>query len=117
MISANRETAPRFNRGPITIAEWEWSATDPAAVQMTSTAGVPEAARAHQQRSLPNDPKYFSIPQLGDRWQCSRGTVYNRLRAAGAKVLDFAPRGKRGRKVVSLNVLLQIESENTRRLW
>ena len=37
--------------------------------------------------------EYFSISELAQRWRCSRGTVYNRLRAVGAEVLDFAPRG------------------------
>jgi hypothetical protein len=32
------------------------------------------------------------------RWRCSRGTVNNRLRALGARVLDFAPRGEMGKK-------------------
>jgi hypothetical protein len=41
---------------------------------------------------------YFSMDELAIRWRCSRGTVYNRLRAAAARVLDFAPPGKRARK-------------------
>jgi len=53
---------------------------------------------------------------LADRWRCSRGTVYNRLRAEGAQVLDFAPRGKKGRKVVPASVIKQIEARNMRRL-
>ena len=117
MFSVNHETAPTFKRAPITIAEWEWGTSDPATVQMKSAAGAPESAKTDRRRPLPNDQNYLSILQLGDRWQCSRGTVYNRLRAVGAKVLDFAPRGKRGRKVVSLSVVLQIEAQNTRRLW
>jgi biotin operon repressor len=44
--------------------------------------------------------EYFSIAELAQRWRCSRGTVYNRLRALGAEVLDFASRGKKGKKVV-----------------
>ena len=53
--------------------------------------------------------EYFSIAELALRWRCSRGTVYNRLRSIGAKVLDFAPPGKRGKKVVPLRVVTQIE--------
>ena len=60
--------------------------------------------------------EYFSMAELADRWRCSRGTVYNRLRAAGAQVLDFAPRGKKGRKVVPAAIIKQIEARNTRRL-
>jgi len=37
-------------------------------------------------------------------------TVYNRLRSAGAKVLDFAAPGRRGKKIVSVSVVLQIEA-------
>ncbi|HTT24174.1 MAG TPA: hypothetical protein VMG82_34945 [Candidatus Sulfotelmatobacter sp.] len=39
-----------------------------------------------------NKQEYYSIRELAERWRVSRGTVYNRLRAAGAKVLDFAAR-------------------------
>ena len=60
--------------------------------------------------------EYFSIPELADRWRCSRGTVYNRLRAVGAKVLDFAPRGKKGKKAVAVATVLQIEQQRTTRL-
>ena len=53
--------------------------------------------------------EFFSIAELAHRWRCSRGTVYNRLRAVGAKVLDFAPRGKRGKKVVPIRTILEVE--------
>jgi len=59
---------------------------------------------------------YFSIADLAKRWRCSRGTVYNRLRSKGARVLDFATPGKRGKKVVAVSVVLQIESLVTKRL-
>jgi len=65
-------------------------------------------------RAVPQE--YFSIPDLAKRWRCSRGTVYNRLRAHGAKVLDFAPNGKRGKKVVAAPTVLQLEARRTRRL-
>lgn len=61
-------------------------------------------------------PEYLSIEELAERWRCSRSTVYHRLRAAGASVLDFAPPGKRGRKVVPLGVVMQIEKKHTKRL-
>lgn len=50
---------------------------------------------------------FFSIPELADRWRCSRASVYNRLR--GELVLDFAPKGRRGHKVVPADVVLKIE--------
>jgi transcriptional antiterminator len=59
--------------------------------------------------------EYFSFAELAQRWRCSRGTVYNRLRTVGAKVLDFAPRGKKGKKVVGAATVYRIEEEQTRR--
>jgi hypothetical protein len=55
------------------------------------------------------EQQFLSISELAQRWRCSRGTVYNRLRAVGAKVLDFAPRGKRGKKVVPIRTILEVE--------
>lgn len=60
--------------------------------------------------------EYFSIAELAQRWRCSRGTVYNRLRAVGAQVLDFAPRGKKGRKAVHIKTIIKIEQSKTKRL-
>ena len=68
------------------------------------------SSRVHAER------EYFSMAELADRWRCSRGTVYNRLRAAGAEVLDFAPRGKKGKKAVHRATVLRIEQKRTRRL-
>ncbi len=67
--------------------------------------------------SLQKEPEYFSIAELAERWRCSRGTVYNRLRAVAAEILDFAPRGKKGKKVVRARTVFQIEERHTRRLW
>jgi hypothetical protein len=64
--------------------------------------------------SAPTD--YFSIKELAERWRCSRGTVYNRLRAFAVEVLDFAPRGKRSRKAVSRKNVLEIEKHRSKRL-
>jgi hypothetical protein len=66
--------------------------------------------------ALANPPDFLSIAELAPRWCCSRGTVYNRLRGAGAKVLDFGLRGKRSRKAVSLKAVLEIENRQTKRL-
>lgn len=51
---------------------------------------------------------FFSISDLAMRWRCSRGTVYNVLR--GQPVLDFAPTGKKGHKLVALEIVLKIEA-------
>ena len=57
-------------------------------------------------------PPFFSIPELAERWRCSRASVYNRIR--GQKVVDFAARGKKGHKIVPLDVVLKIESRHTK---
>jgi hypothetical protein len=67
-------------------------------------------------RSAPIRQEFFSIPELAARWRCSRGTVYNRLRSVGAKVLDFAAPGRRGRKAIPASVVMQIENRHTKRL-
>jgi hypothetical protein len=58
------------------------------------------------------EPKYFSIPEIAERWRCSRGTVYNLIR--GEKVVDFAPPGKKGKKIVPADVVRKIEQRHTR---
>jgi len=60
--------------------------------------------------------QYYSIGELAIRWRVSRGTVYNRLRLAGAKVLDFSSPGKRSKKTVHVSVIRQIEAQRTRKL-
>jgi hypothetical protein len=72
------------------------------------TAGREQVSRTQRE--------YFSFAELAERWRCSRGTVYNRLRSVGAEVLDFAPRGKKGRKVVRMATVVRIEERRTRRL-
>jgi predicted DNA-binding protein YlxM (UPF0122 family) len=59
---------------------------------------------------------YYSIGELAERWRVSRGTVYNRLRAAGTKVLDFSAPGKKGKKAISAESVLQLESKKTKKL-
>ncbi len=61
-------------------------------------------------------PGFISIHELANRWRCSRGTVYNRLRVEGAQVLDFAAPGKRGRKVIPIAVVFLMEERNMKRL-
>jgi hypothetical protein len=58
-------------------------------------------------RAVLDSQPFFSISDLAARWRCSRGTVYNVLR--GQPVLDFAATGKKGHKVVPLEIVLKIE--------
>jgi hypothetical protein len=69
--------------------------------------------------AAPNTAKceqtFYTIPDLAKRWHCSRATVYNVLR--GEMVIDFAPRpGRKGHKLVSAEVVRQIENRRARRL-
>jgi hypothetical protein len=73
-------------------------------------------SRAPESAEGPPQQPYLSFAELARRWRVSRATVYNRLRAVGAEVLDFAARGKKGRKVIALNVVLQIEQRRMKRL-
>ncbi len=66
--------------------------------------------------SAPTRQEFFSIGELARRWRCSRGTVYNRLRSVGAKVLDFAAPGRKCKKAVPAAVVLQIESKKIKSL-
>ena len=76
----------------------------------------PVASEAQLKKAPETTKEYFSIPELAERWRCSRGTVYNRLRACGAETLDFATRGKRGKKVIRAKTVFRIEEMRIRRL-
>jgi hypothetical protein len=60
--------------------------------------------------------EFFSIGELARRWRCSRGTVYNRLRLADVKVLDFAVAGRKSKKLVAATVVLHLEAKYTKAL-
>jgi hypothetical protein len=55
---------------------------------------------------------FFSIPELAERWRCSRGSVYNRIR--GQMVVDFAVKGRKGHKLVPVDVVLKLERAHLR---
>ena len=65
---------------------------------------------------LSSEASYFSIRELADRWRCSRGTVYNRLRFAGARVLDFSTAGRKSKKLVPARTVFQLEAKFTKAL-
>jgi predicted DNA-binding transcriptional regulator AlpA len=60
--------------------------------------------------------EFFSFKELAERWRCSRATVYNRLRSAGARVLDFSDKGKKGKKAIPATAVWQIENRHMKRL-
>ena len=76
-------------------------------------AALPARAKAEV---APAHKDFLTIPELAARWRIARPTVYNRLRDAGVKVLDFAPKGGRGRKIVPLGAILEIERQQLKRL-
>jgi hypothetical protein len=85
--------------------------------ELAALLGIHEnAIRATIAARGKNQQEYYSIGDLAIRWRVSRGTVYNRLRSARAKVLDFSAPGKRSKKAVHVSVILQIEAQKTRRL-
>jgi hypothetical protein len=53
---------------------------------------------------------------LANRWRIARPTVYDRLRQARVKVLDFNPRGGRGRKLIPFGAVLEVENRQLRAL-
>jgi hypothetical protein len=63
-------------------------------------------------KARPDTRAFFSIPDLAERWRCSRGTVYNVIR--GEKVLDFATPGHKGKKLVPAEVVRAIEKSKMR---
>jgi len=72
------------------------------------TAHSAEQASPAAQAALP----FYSIPELAERWRCSRGSVYNRIR--GQVVLDFAAKGRKGHKLIPAEVVLKIERAHLR---
>jgi hypothetical protein len=84
--------------------------------EFASLLGIEEGVLRERITRGQAEQEYFSIAELAERWRCSRGTVYNRLRAVGAAVLDFGAPGKKCRKAVAAKIVLQIESRKTKRL-
>jgi hypothetical protein len=73
--------------------------------------GVREPAEQITQTAAELGP-FFSIRDLAKRWRCSRASVCNQIR--GEKVLDFATNGRKGHKLVPLEVVLKIERSRLR---
>ncbi len=75
-----------------------------------------EPSPAEKPKASPVRKDFLTIPEIAERWRIARPTVYNRLRSAGLRVLDFAPKGGRGRKVVPLGAVLEIERKQLKRV-
>ena len=118
---AHRNRIANHSREPVPSGQTNPPTVCPAALtvsEIASLLGVSEASIVDlmSRRLAFVRQELFSIGELAERWRCSRGSVYNRLRAAGAKVLDFAAPGKRGKKAVPASVVMEIEARYTRRL-
>lgn len=114
--SQERVTGPGETRQEVVVADCSPTAPKFTVSEFAAFLGLEEHVIRERIGSGPNKREYYSIGELADRWRVSRGTVYNRLRSAGAKVLDFAASGRRGKKVVSVSVVLQIEARKTKKL-
>jgi hypothetical protein len=69
-----------------------------------------------QPQRVPAHRDFLTIPEIAERWRIARPTVYNRLRSARVKVLDFASHTGRGRKLVPVGEVLKIEGQQFKRL-
>jgi hypothetical protein len=69
-----------------------------------------------QAQSTPTE--FFSVYDIATRWRCSRGTVYNRLRSAGAIALDFTSKKQsRSKRSIPRSVVMQIEAKHTKHVF
>ena len=85
-----------------------------ACAQMRLIGPMPDAA-IMQRNAAPSE--FFSIDDLAARWRVSRGTVYNRLRAAGAFSLDFTSKKQsRSKRAIARAVVVGIEEKFTKRV-
>jgi MarR-like DNA-binding transcriptional regulator SgrR of sgrS sRNA len=66
--------------------------------------------------SITERKEFLTIPELANRWSVSCRTVRRRLMATRTKVLDFNPRGGRGRKLIPFGAVLEVESRQLRAL-
>jgi hypothetical protein len=76
-------------------------------------ASAAQTVITKQEQAAPGQP-FYSISDLAERWRCSRGSVYNRLR--GERVVDFAAPGRRGHKLIPLETVQRIERAHLRML-
>ena len=92
MSSTRQDRVPQLVDAEKTV---EVPSPSPAAPRFTISEfavvfGFDETAIRERFARRSGEQEYYSIRELAERWRVSRGTVYNRLRSAGAKVLDFA---------------------------
>jgi hypothetical protein len=85
-----------------------------AYAQLRLTGPMPEHAIVHLKVA---PAEFLSVDDIAVRWRCSRGTVYNRLRGAGAFALDFtSKRQSRCKRSIPRATVLQIEEKFSKRI-
>lgn len=88
--------------------------------EFASLFGFPEDAVRHavetQRQRRSNSQAFYTIPQLKDRWQCSRAQVYQVLYAAGVKALNVGQGKKRAKYLVPTETVLRIEKALTEKM-
>jgi hypothetical protein len=97
------------------------SATDSLPIaEFASLFGFPpetvvRAIEAQRQRRSDRQA-YFTIPQLAERWSCSRAQVYAVLRAAAVKALDIGEGGKRSKTLVPADAVERLEKSRMEKM-
>jgi hypothetical protein len=68
-------------------------------------------ARAIEAQKYRTEKKqaFYTIPQLTDRWHCSRAQVYAVLREANVKVVDIGQGAERAKTLVPVETVERIE--------
>ena len=100
------------------ILDWQ-AVLGEMAAQLGAVATLPEQAKPQapaMPHPAPAHRDFLTIPEIAERWRIARPTVYNRLRSARVKVLDFATHTGRGRKLVPVGEILKIEGQQFKRL-
>jgi hypothetical protein len=97
------------------------SATDYLPIaEFASLFGFPaeaviSAIEAQRQRRSDRQA-YFTIPQLAERWSCSRAQVYALLRASAVKVLDIGEGSKRSKTLIPADAVDRLEKARTEKM-
>lgn len=80
--------------------------------QFADLFGFPSSAiitALERQRSSLNKP-FYSIPDLANRWVCSRATVYSIINESEFKILNLAHKDTiKGKKLIPAGVVEKIE--------
>jgi hypothetical protein len=68
------------------------------------------AAVATQRQRQAGARSYFTIPQLADRWNCSRAQVYALLTASAVKTVNIGQGKKRAKHLIPAQTVAKLEN-------